>query len=325
MFIEMFAASALATVIFGGRGDSGSSKDYSYEFSRLHGRLDTIEGKIDTLVDNQTFMRARSCLDRFSPTLLDGVKLTCKHHSIQDIMEAAEEGFNILCKTACADEKCFPEAYKVFSETWGNAEWVNDKFGKEIDAWEEKIAKFDRDLNEWKENYPKCYVENAKIITDLVKNPPVIGRFFKEVDKEKLTEIVKKLFEIDYVLPELLNVDERSILREKYACDEIKKAIELPDVMVGKKDFTVKQWKALGNLYSVLKPGFTKEIKNLFTLEKRLIDKTGDVNYAEILACSTIRNTFRLYKYKKTISIGKNEIDMVVNALEVCLKEFELV
>ena len=323
----MFAASALATVIFGGRGCSGSDKDYSYEFSRLHGRLDTIEGKIDTLVDNQAFMRARSCLERFSPSLLDGVKLTCKHHSIQDIMEAAQEGFDILCKTACADERCFPEAYKIFSETWGNAEWVNDKFGKEIDAWEEKIAKFDRDLNEWKENYPKCYEENYKTIINLVKNPPVTGSFFKKVDKEKLTDIIKRLFEIDYVLPEFLNVDERSILKERYASDEITEAFDFPKITVDVyKEFSDKQRLALYRLIHIIGPGFTKQIKDLFAngekLKKKFTERVS-AEYAEKIYCQILQETFGTCD--KPITLGKDEISTVVNAVEVCLKEYKLV
>lgn len=310
----MFAASALATVIFGGNSGSSSDRDYSYEFSRLHGRLDTIEGKIDTLVDNQTFMRARSCLEHFSPTLLDGVRVNPSHYSIQDIMEAAQEGFDILCKTACADEKCFPEAYKIFSETWGNVEWVNDKFGKEIDMWTEKISEFDKKFIEWKEKYEGRCGENRKIIFELIKNPPVICKFF--IDKKKINEIAKKLCENDYVLPKLDEYEEK-ILRHRYASEKIEQAFELPKIDFDKERFNYDQLLAYTAFMHSFESGFTKYIENMYK-QKEIYIKNG---YTEELAGKLI--TTSCYYYKDCLD--KDQVSTVANVIKNILVNYRLV
>lgn len=309
----MFAASALATVIFGGRGCNGSDKDYSYEFSRLHGRLDTIEGKIDTLVDNQAFMRARSCLEHFSPSLLDGVRLNPSHYSIQDIMEAAQEGFDILCKTACADEKCFPEAYKIFSETWGKVEWVNDKFGKEIDKWTEKIADFDKKFNECKEKYESKCIERRKIIFELIKNPPVICKFF--VSKKKINEIAKKLCENDYILPELDEYEEK-ILRHRYASEKIEQAFNLPKIDFDKEITYYNQMLAFSTFMHIFEPGFTKYIENMYK-QKEVYIKNG---YTEEIAEKLIKTN---YYYDDCLD--KDQVSTVANVIKKQLVDHGLV
>ena len=192
MFIEMFAASTLAVVLFGGRTEQ---KDYSYNFDRLSTKLDKIDSKLDAIADTQAFMKARSCLENFSPMLLDGIELSYKHHTLQDIMEAAEEGFNMLCKTACADENNFLEARKIFKNTWGNTEWVNNKFGKQIDEWTDLISTGERAYNETAQQYKEYSEKLTNAFYELVHNTPTKKTFFKrlKIDEVKTKQMIEDL------------------------------------------------------------------------------------------------------------------------------------
>ena len=66
MFWTMFGATALATILF-----SKKQKDYSSDFRTVNDKLDKIDNKINRIIDTQKFMRARSCLENFSPLLLE--------------------------------------------------------------------------------------------------------------------------------------------------------------------------------------------------------------------------------------------------------------
>lgn len=203
MFFEMFAASALATVLFSG---NTNPKDYSVEFYRVNNKLDEIDNKLDKIIDTQAFMRARSCLENFSPLLLDGISLSYKHHTINDIMEAAQEGFNLLCKIAVADENNFKEARKIFADTWGNAEWVNKKFGKEIDEWSEKTANCEREYDSLKPVIDELNKKLTDTFYEITQNTPTKKILFKTIiDKEKTKELIKILYDIYAGYPELIS------------------------------------------------------------------------------------------------------------------------
>lgn len=205
MFFEIFAASALATVLFSG---NTNSKDYSGEFYGLNRKLDDLDDKVnsklDKIIDTQAFMRARSCLENFSPLLLEGISLSYKHHTIQDIMEAAQEGFDVLCKTAVADENNFKEARKIFADTWGNVEWVNAKFGNEIDEWTETIEKCEREYASLKPVFDDLSKKASDIFYETTQNTPVKKRFFKTVvDEKKTKELIKMLYDTFNSAPEM--------------------------------------------------------------------------------------------------------------------------
>lgn len=160
MFFEVFAASALATILFG--GGKIEQKNYDYQFSQLNDAVKELDKKIDMVFDNTRFMRARMCLQEFSPKLLDEVRLSDKCHTPIKIMKAAEEGFNILLDVAKADENNFKEAREIFKQTYGNIEWVTEKYGS-------KCEEFSKDLTEVNEKLSELNIQLEKIITEFSK------------------------------------------------------------------------------------------------------------------------------------------------------------
>ena len=202
MFFEMFAACALANVLSEGI-NRVDIPDYSSEFRGLNNKIDRLGSKLDKLSDTQEFMKARSCLEHFSPKLLEGVKLSYKYHTIQDIMEAAQEGFDQLCKRGCADEYCFKDAYRIFNETWGNPEWVNNRFGNEIDEWTETIEQCEREYNTTKIIIADINEKITSLFYQLAQNPPVKVNFFgrKSVDEVRTKELLKQLYNIGRPYP----------------------------------------------------------------------------------------------------------------------------
>ena len=96
MFLTMFGASALATILFAPK----NTQNYSSQFNSLNEGINKLDGKLDSLLDVSTFMKARSCLTEFSPRLIGMPTLSYTHHSIDDIMLAAKEGFHDLIKIA---------------------------------------------------------------------------------------------------------------------------------------------------------------------------------------------------------------------------------
>lgn len=202
MFWTMFGASALATILFSGKAEK--QKDYSYDFRTVNDKLDKINSKIDSVIDTQKFMRARSCLENFSPLLLEGIKLSYKYHTAQDIMSAAKEGFNVLCTTACADENNFKEARKIFSETYGNETWVTTKFKNEIDEWTKKIEEREEEYKQLKPIYDEINLKVNDIFQTLVYKKPMKKMFFITIiDKKQIKNLIDEFFKLINDAPDI--------------------------------------------------------------------------------------------------------------------------
>lgn len=131
MFLTMFGASALATILFAPK----NTQDYSSQFNSLNEGINKLDGKLDSLLDVSTFMKARSCLTEFSPRLIGMPTLSYTHHSIDDIMLAAKEGFHDLLEIAKADDNNFITARAIFEKTYGNADWVSAQFANQLDVY----------------------------------------------------------------------------------------------------------------------------------------------------------------------------------------------
>lgn len=140
-FLTMFGASALATILFAPK----NTQDYSSQFNSLNDGINKLDGKLDSLLDVSTFMKARSCLTEFSPRLIGEPTLSYTHHSIDDIMVAAKAGFDELLETAKADDNNFITARAIFEKTYGNADWVSAQFANQL----ERYAKFDTLINNY--------------------------------------------------------------------------------------------------------------------------------------------------------------------------------
>ena len=130
-FLTMFGASALATILFAPK----NTQDYSSQFNSLNEGINKLDGKLDSLLDVSTFMKARSCLTEFSPRLIGEPTLSYTHHSIDDIMVAAKAGFDELLETAKADDNNFITARTIFEKTYGNADWVSAQFANQLDVY----------------------------------------------------------------------------------------------------------------------------------------------------------------------------------------------
>ena len=131
MFLTMFGASALATILFAPK----NTQNYSSQFNSLNEGINKLDGKLDSLLDVSTFMKARSCLTEFSPRLIGMPTLSYTHHSIDDIMLAAKEGFHDLLEIAKADDNNFITARAIFEKTYGNADWVSAQFANQLDVY----------------------------------------------------------------------------------------------------------------------------------------------------------------------------------------------
>lgn len=168
MFFEMFAASALAQVIFG-NNSSSASRDYTRCFNELN-------TKCDTMHDDIKFIKARMCLEHFSTKLFDNVLLTIEHHTAEDIIDAATEGFNELCNIARIDDDDFKEARNKFKETFGNYDWVNAQYHDRIDA-AENFTIFTKDETSYYSQIFETIQKHENAITEL-ENTCVL-RFLK--------------------------------------------------------------------------------------------------------------------------------------------------
>ena len=140
-FLTMFGASALATILFAPK----NTQDYSSQFNSLNDGINKLDGKLDSLLDVSTFMKARSCLTEFSPRLIGEPTLSYTHHSIDDIMVAAKAGFDELLETAKADDNNFITARTIFAKTYGNADWVSAQFANQL----AKYAQLDTLINNY--------------------------------------------------------------------------------------------------------------------------------------------------------------------------------
>lgn len=178
MFFEVFAASALATVLFGAR--PSDMKDYSQDFNRLNSRFDSVDKKLDTLIDNSAFMRARACLMEFSPKLLNNVKIGKNCYKVETIMEAAAEGFNMLLDAALADENNFKDARRIFNETFGNIKWVREKYQAECDEFLEKTQFINNYIATMQQDIDNHVMEFDKLINAMKSQMPKgIYKLFK--------------------------------------------------------------------------------------------------------------------------------------------------
>ena len=201
-FLTMFGASALATILFAPK----NTQDYSSQFNSLNDGINKLNGKLDTLLDESAFMKARSCLTEFSPRLIGEPELSYTHHSIDDIMSAAKEGFDALLDTAQADDNNFITARTIFAKTYGNADWVSAQFANQLDVYAQLdtlIAQLDTLIN----NYSiKSLVETEyryehafETLERTCEQYETLGWFqFKEkrVVQEKLFEIQRELITI---------------------------------------------------------------------------------------------------------------------------------
>ena len=170
MFFEVFAASALATVLFGAR--PSDMKDYSQDLNRLNSRFDSVDKKLDTLIDNSAFMRARACLMEFSPKMLNNVKIGKNCYKAETIMEAAAEGFNMLLDAALADENNFKDARRIFNETFGNIKWVREKYQAECDEYLEKVQFVNNYITTMKQDINNHVMEFDKLINTMKSQMP---------------------------------------------------------------------------------------------------------------------------------------------------------
>ena len=178
MFFEVFAASALATVLFGAK--PSDMKDYSQDFNSLHSRFDSVDKKLDTLIDNSTFMRARACLTEFSPKLLNNVKIGKNCYKVETIMEAAAEGFNMLLDAALADENNFKDARRIFNETFGNIKWVKEKYQEECDEFLEKTQFVNNYITTMKADIDNHVMEFDKLVNTMRSQMPKgLNKLFK--------------------------------------------------------------------------------------------------------------------------------------------------
>lgn len=141
MFLTMFGASALATILFAPK----NTQNYSSQFNSLNEGINKLDGKLDSLLDASTFMKARSCLTEFSPRLIGEPTLSYTHHSIDDIMVTAKAGFDELLETAKADDNNFITARAIFAKTYGNAEWISAQFANQL----AKYAQLDTLINNY--------------------------------------------------------------------------------------------------------------------------------------------------------------------------------
>lgn len=138
MFFEMFSASALAVILF---SKDQNEKDYSNQFS-------SIERKLDSVIDTQKFMKARLSLMEFNTKLIGEPTLTLENHSYESIMDAAKEGFQKLLDAAYADENNYKSARVLFDNTYGNIDWVKEKFSTKVKEIEDFIREYESNKEE---------------------------------------------------------------------------------------------------------------------------------------------------------------------------------
>ena len=210
MFFEVFCASALATIVFGGK-DNVVQKDYSHEFGRINDRLNNVDSKLEKISDDTKFLRARECLNEFSPKLLGEPKLSYKCYTVEDIQKAAYEGFEMLLETAMADEDNFSAARKKFNETYGNIEWVKEKFTTQIENFIIFKKQMDSDIEYLNETGRRFQDEYLSLIKQIDNEEPALNAWFYERKMKKHAE---------KWLPVLAEFYKKYELPEKYTSNE---------------------------------------------------------------------------------------------------------
>ena len=181
MFLEMFAASALAQVIFS-NNSSSTSRDYTGCFNALN-------TKCDAMHDDIKFINARMCLEHFSVKLFDNIRLTIERHTVEDIIAAATEGFEKLCNIARIDDDDFKEARNQFKETFGNYDWVNSQYHDRIAAVE-NFTTFTEDETAHYSQISETIQKQDNAITEL--NNTCVLRFLK---RKKLRAQIQNISE----------------------------------------------------------------------------------------------------------------------------------
>ena len=191
MFLEMFAASALAQVIFS-NNSSSTSRDYTGCFNALN-------TKCDAMHDDIKFIKARMCLEHFSVKLFDNIRLTIERHTVEDIIAAATVGFETLCYIARIDDDDFKEARNKFKETFGNYDWVNAQYHDRIEAVENFIT-FTEDETAHYRQICETIQKYNKAITEL--NNTSLLRFLKRnklhVQIQNISESLTYTSHLDY-------------------------------------------------------------------------------------------------------------------------------
>lgn len=150
MFLTVFAASALAHILFTNPTKEVDLSDIKKSLRNLDDGLNQITNTMDrhhsevvnqlaSISDTTAFLKARMCLQDFNPKLLGTPKIGPKCHSVEAIMAAATEGFTLLMDVAVASDNGYPEAQQRFDETYGNYKWVSDHFGDELNAYQQYL------------------------------------------------------------------------------------------------------------------------------------------------------------------------------------------
>jgi len=152
MFLTVFAASALAHILFTNPTKEVDLSDIKTSLRHLDDGLNQITNTMDrhhsevvnqlaSISDTTSFLKARMCLQDFNPKLLGTPKIGPDCHSVEAIMAAATEGFTLLMKVAVASDNGYPEAQHRFDETYGNYKWVSDHFGDELKAYQQYLER----------------------------------------------------------------------------------------------------------------------------------------------------------------------------------------
>ena len=159
MFLTVFAASALAHILFTNPTKEVDLSDIKKSLRNLDDGLNQITNTMDrhhsevvnqlaSISDTTAFLKARMCLQDFNPKLLGKPDLGPNCHSVEAIMAAATEGFNLLMEVAVASDNGYPEARQRFNETYGNYKWVSDHFGYELKAYQQYLD-YKADMQRW--------------------------------------------------------------------------------------------------------------------------------------------------------------------------------
>lgn len=208
----MFGASALATILFAPK----NTQDYSSRFNSLNEGINKLDGKLDSLLDVSTFMKARSCLTEFSPRLIGEPTLSYTHHSIDDIMAAAKAGFDELLETAKADDNNFIAARTIFAKTYGNADWVSAQFANQLADYSQLDTLINNDSIKSLVETEFRYEHALEALVRTCNHYENLGWFQfkkKRVVQEKLFEIQRVLITIsnEFVAKASMDLDDNEL------------------------------------------------------------------------------------------------------------------
>lgn len=190
MFYEMFAASALAQIIFGGK------TDYSSEFNKLHLALNAIQDKQNVIHDDVKFIKARMCLENFSIKLFDNIELTIEHHTAEDIIAAAKEGFDQLLYIAQADDDNFVDARKKFNETYGDYTWVVTKYRDRLEQVDNIINAIENHTFCDNDKFTSAYtlIDNYTKLSNEFETTCELRYFKRKKLHKRMTKMKQQLF-----------------------------------------------------------------------------------------------------------------------------------